>query len=74
MLTHIAQKDHKHTEEESGHFIHMMRKKVAGMNPDDVFNMDQMPYSYNSLCTLEKKGENTVHVLASNTDTKQKHW
>lgn len=72
MLTHVAQKDHKDTEEKSCHFIHMMRNKVAGMDLDDVFNMHQMPmpYSYHSLCDLEKKGENTVHVLTSTTDTK----
>jgi hypothetical protein len=41
--THVAQKDHKETEEESHHFILMMRDKVAvaGMDPDYVINMDQ---------------------------------
>ena len=41
--THIAQKDHKETEEESHHFILMMRNKVVGMDPDYVINMDQTP-------------------------------
>jgi hypothetical protein len=41
MSTHVAQKDHKETEEESHHFILMMRNKVAGMDPDYVVNMDQ---------------------------------
>jgi len=54
--THIAPKDHKETEEESHHFIPMMRNKVAGMDPDCVINMDQtpIPYSYHALHTIEE--------------------
>ena len=60
-------------EEESQHFILMMRNKVMGMDLDYVINMDQtpIPYSYHSLCTLEKKGVRTVHVQSSTADTKQ---
>ena len=41
--THVAQKDHKETEEESAHFMTLMRQKVLGMDPDDIINMDQTP-------------------------------
>jgi hypothetical protein len=39
LSTHVAQKDHKETEEESHHFILMIRNKVAGMDPDYVMNI-----------------------------------
>ena len=42
--THVAQKDHKETEEESAHFMNLMRQKVLGMDPDDIINMDQTQY------------------------------
>jgi hypothetical protein len=34
--------------------------------------MDQtsIPYSYHSFCIIEKKGENTIHICESTTDTK----
>jgi hypothetical protein len=50
----------------------MMMNKVAGMDLNDLINMDQMsiPYSYHSSCIPEDKGEKTVHVHASTTDTK----
>jgi hypothetical protein len=71
--THVAQKDHHETLQESQHFISMMRHKVAGMNPDDVLNMDQtpIPFSYHAHRTLEKKGTKTIHVRSSTTDTKR---
>jgi hypothetical protein len=45
--THVAQKDHRETEEEYSHFLTLMRQKVAGMGPEDILNMDQtqIPYS-----------------------------
>jgi hypothetical protein len=51
----------------------MMHHKVAGMNPNNVLNMDQMliPFSYHAKCTLEKKGSKTIHVQSSTMDTKQ---
>ena len=60
--SHVVQKDHMKMEEESQHFILMMRNKVAKMDLDSVINMDQtpIPCSYHSLCTLEKKGVRTV--------------
>jgi hypothetical protein len=63
--THVTQKDHKEKEEEYHYFILIMRNKIAGMDPDDVINMDQtsIPYSYHTFCILEKKGEKTIHVL-----------
>ena len=69
--THVAQNDHKETEEELSHFMALMRQKV-GTNPDDVINMDQTPILYTSLsnCTLENKGLKTIHVQTSMTDTK----
>ena len=71
--THFTQKDHKETEEESSHFVTLMRQKVLGMNPDDVINMDQTPilYTFPSNRTLEKKGSKTIHVQTSTTDTKR---
>ena len=71
--THVAQKNYKETEEESSHFMALMRQKVAGMNPDDVINMDQtpIPYTFPSNRTLEKKGTKTIHVRTSTTDTKR---
>jgi hypothetical protein len=44
--THVAQKDHRETEEESSHFLTLMRQKVAGMCPEDVLNTDQTPIPY----------------------------
>jgi hypothetical protein len=71
--THVAQKDHRETEEESAHFVDFMRQKVSGMDPDDVLNMDQtpIPYSFPSSRTLEKKGTKTIHVRTSTSDTKR---
>jgi hypothetical protein len=71
--THVAQKNHKETAEDSADFIKNMRPIVAGRDPDDVLNMDQtpIPFSYHSKKTLEKKGAKTVHVRASTTDTKR---
>ena len=70
--THVAQKDHHERLQESLHFISMMNHKVAGMDPDDVLNMDQtpIPFSYHAHCTL-KKGTKTIHVRSSTTDTKR---
>ncbi len=71
--THVAQKDHRETEEESTHFLTLMRQKVSGMDPEDVLNMDQtpIPYSFPSSRTLEKKGAKTINVRTSTTDTKR---
>ena len=71
--THVAQKNHQETEEESSHFIALMKQKLAGMNPDDVINMDQtpIPFTFPSNRTLEKKGTKTIHVRTSTTDTKR---
>jgi hypothetical protein len=54
--THVAQKNHRETEEESSHFLVLMRQKVSAMNPDDVLNMDQTPIPFTFHRTLEKKG------------------
>ena len=71
--THVAQKDHRETEEESTHFVTLMRQKVSGMDPADVLNMDQtpIPYSFPSSRTLEKKGTKSIHVRTSTSDTKR---
>jgi hypothetical protein len=64
VLTHVAKKGHTETAEESFHFISLMRQKIAGMNPDDIIDMDQtpIPYSYHSNWTLEAKGTKTIHM------------
>jgi hypothetical protein len=61
---HVAQKDHKETEEESAHFMTLMRQKVLGMNPDDIININQtpVPYSFPSNQTLDKKASKTINV------------
>jgi hypothetical protein len=71
--THVTQKDHKETEEESAHFMTLMRQKVLGMNPDDTINMDQtpVPHSFPSNRTLDKKGSKTINVQTSTSDTKR---
>jgi hypothetical protein len=38
--THVAQNNDKETEEESHYFILMTRNKFAGMDLDDVINID----------------------------------
>ena len=70
---HVAQKDHKETEEESAHFMTLMQQKVLGMNPDDIINMDQtpVPYSFPSNRTLDKKGSKMINVRTSTSDTKR---
>jgi hypothetical protein len=69
---HVTQKNHKKTEEESSHFVVLMRQKVLGMNPDDVINMDRtpIPYTFPFDHTLEKKGTKTIRVHTSTTGTK----
>ena len=69
---HMAKKDHKETEEESSHFMSLMRQKVLGIDPDDIINMDQTPihYLFPSNHTLDKKGPKTINVQTSTTDTK----
>jgi hypothetical protein len=49
----------------------MMRNKVAGMDLNDLINMDQMrmSHSFHSSCTFEKKGDKNVHTTTM--DTKQ---
>jgi hypothetical protein len=71
--THTAQKNFNETEEESRHFLEMMKEKLADYDPSDVINMDQspIPYSYNSSKTLEVKGKKTIHVRSSTADTKR---
>ncbi len=71
--THVAQKNHKNTEEDARHFMSYMRQKVASMDPDDVINMDQtpIPYSYHTSRTLALKGTKTIHVRSSTSDTKR---
>ena len=73
ILTHVAQKNHKETEEESSHFVALMRQKVSGMNPDDVINMDwtPIPFTFPPNQTWEKKSTKTIHVCTSTTDTKR---
>ena len=72
-MTHVAQKNYRETQEESSHFLVLMRQKVSAMNPDDVLNMDQtpIPFTFPSNRTLEKKGTKTIHVRTSTTDTKR---
>ena len=62
--THVEQKDHHEMLQESLHFISMMHHKVAGMDRDDVLNMDQTPikFSYHANRTLDRKGTKTIHV------------
>ena len=71
--THTAQKNFQETKDESVDFIALMKEKVAGVNPEDILNMDQtpIPYSFHTTRTLEKKGSKTVNVRASTTDTKR---
>ena len=40
---HIAQKNFQEMKEESGHFIEMMKEKVAEYDPCDIINMDPSP-------------------------------
>jgi hypothetical protein len=70
--THVAQQNHKDTEDDELHFMAMMREKVAEMDPDDIINMDQtpIPYSYHTSRTLALKGTKTIHVRSSTSDTK----
>jgi len=51
----------------------LRRQKIAGMNPDNIINMDQAPilYLYHSNQTLEAKGTTTIHMQASTSDTKR---
>ncbi len=71
--THVAQKNHKDTEDDALHFMAMMREKVAEMDPDDIINMDQtpIPYSYHTSRTLALKGTKTIHVRSSTSETKR---
>ena len=68
--THTAQKNSDETQEESRHFIQMMKEKLIDYDPCDVINMDQspIPYSFHSSRTLEVKGTKTVHVRSSTAD------
>ena len=70
---HTEQKNFPETEEETQHFIKMMKDKVAECDPCDLINMDQspIPYSYHSNRTFEMKGKKTIHVRASTADTKR---
>ncbi len=71
--THTAQKHFVDTQEESNHFIAMMKEKIMAKNPSHIINMDQtpIPYSFHTNKTLELKGTKTIHVRASTTDTKR---
>jgi hypothetical protein len=71
--THVAQKNHEETAQESKDFIAHMGAITARLNPADVLNMDQtpIPYSYHARTTLATKGSKTVHVRASTGDTKR---
>lgn len=71
--THTAQKNSDETQEESRHFIQMMKEKLVYYDPCDVINMDQspIPYSFHASRTLEMKGTKTVHVRSSTADTKR---
>jgi hypothetical protein len=71
--THTTQKHFKETEQESTHFIELMRAKIAGRDPCDIINMDQtpIPFSFHSNKMLETKCMRSIHVCASTTDTKQ---
>jgi hypothetical protein len=44
--THTEQKNFQESEEESRHFIEMMKEKVAEYDPCDIINMDQSPIPY----------------------------
>jgi hypothetical protein len=68
MSTHVAQKNHHETLQESLHFISMMHHEVAGMDPDDVLNMDQMPipFSYYENRTLEKRSQDHPCMIIDN--------
>jgi len=70
--THTAQKYFKETQEESTHFIKVMRIKTVGKDPCDIINMDQtlILYLFHSNKTLENKGVRSVHVHASTLDMK----
>lgn len=59
---HMAQKDNKETEEESSHFVSLLRQTVVEMDPDDISNMEQtlIPYSFHSNCTLDMRGIKTI--------------
>jgi hypothetical protein len=72
VATHTTQKCFKETEEESKHFIEVMRMKLAGRDPCDIINMDQTPilYSFHLNKTLENEGTRSIHVNASTTETK----
>jgi len=65
--THTAQKYFKETQEESTHFIKVMRIKTAGKDPCNIINMDKtpIPYSFPSNKTLEQKGMQSIHIHAS---------
>ena len=71
--THTAQKHFLHIQEESNHFIAVMKDKISGKDPSHIINMDQtlIPYSFHTNKTLELKGSKSIHVHASTTDTKQ---
>jgi hypothetical protein len=71
--THTAQKDHHETEEESRHFIEMIRDKVAETVPAIILNMDQMPIpvSFHAAKTLKKKGAKTILVRSLTCNTKR---
>jgi len=70
--THVAQKDHNETSEETLHLMSLMHQNVMGMNPDDIFNIDQSPitFLYHSNRTLDRKRCKNIHVRSSTVDTK----
>lgn len=40
--THVAQKHHKETEMSSKYFMTMVVERIDGIDPDDIFNMDEL--------------------------------
>lgn len=73
MGTHVAQKSPSETAAEASDYMETVRPKVANRNKDYVYNMDQTPvfFALHRKKTLEKKGNKTVNVRSSNTDTKR---
>ena len=59
--THVAQKDHHEMLQESLHFISMMHRKVAGMDPNDVLNMDQTQIPFITMQIAPWKTRNQDH-------------
>ena len=64
--THVSQNDHCMMEKEGYDFMDVVNNETAGVNRDDIPNMDQtlLPFSYHLSSTLEQKGAKTVTLAA----------